>query len=63
MRQDDRDNLDLDRLLIKNHKLRAETSKFLAEVNKLKRETFWYPFVVGSAALGAISGTISLLFK
>lgn len=63
MRQDDRDNLDLDRLLIENHKLRAETSKFLAEVSKLKRETFWYPFVVGSAALGAISGAISILFK
>ncbi|MDI9779836.1 MULTISPECIES: hypothetical protein [unclassified Pseudomonas] len=63
MRQDDRDNLELDRLLIENHKLRAEASKFLAEASKLKRETFWYPYVVGSAALGAIGTIISLLTR
>jgi hypothetical protein len=63
MRQDDRDNLELDKQLIEKQRLSAEARKFTAELNKLNRETFCYPFIVGSTTLAALSGIISLLIK
>ncbi|MFJ4348096.1 hypothetical protein [Pseudomonas sp. NPDC089401] len=63
MRQDERDNLELDKPLIEKQRLSAETRKFVAEISKLRRETFCYPFIVGSTVLAALSGIISLVTK
>jgi hypothetical protein len=46
MLQNDRDNLELD-------KLQVETRKFMAEENKLRQEAFWYPFAVGARLVTA----------
>ncbi|SDB51795.1 hypothetical protein SAMN03159382_03927 [Pseudomonas sp. NFACC23-1] len=59
MLQNDRDNLELDKLLIETRKLLAETRKLTAEETKLKHEAFWYPYAVGArvaTALVAVAG-------
>ena len=54
MLQNDRDNLELDKLLVETRKLLAETRKLTAEETKLKHEAFWYPYAVGAAVATAI---------
>jgi len=54
MLQDDRDNLELDKLLVETRKLLAETCKLTAEETKLKHEAFWYPYAVGAGVVTAI---------
>ncbi|MGR4975122.1 hypothetical protein ACIPQ1_19995 [Pseudomonas sp. LARHCG127] len=54
MLQNDRDNLELDKLLIETRKLLAETRKLTAEETKLKSEAFWYPYAVGAGVATAI---------
>jgi glycopeptide antibiotics resistance protein len=63
MLQDDRDNLELDKLQIENRKLAAEALKFMAEERKLRQEAFWPPFATGSVILTAIAGIMALLVK
>jgi hypothetical protein len=54
MLQNDRDNLELDKLLVETRKLLAETRKLTAEETKLKHEAFWYPYAVGAGVVTAI---------
>lgn len=59
MLQNDRDNLELDKLQVEIRKFLAETRKLTAEETKLKQEAFWYPFAVGAGmvtAIGAAAG-------
>jgi hypothetical protein len=54
MLQNDRDNLELDKLQVEIRKFLAETRKLTAEETKLKQEAFWYPFAVGAGMVTAI---------
>lgn len=54
MLQNDRDNLELDKLQVEIRKFLAETRKLSAEETKLKQEAFWYPFAVGAGMVTAI---------
>ncbi|MCQ6258447.1 hypothetical protein [Pseudomonas sp. Q11] len=54
MLQNDRDNLELDKLMVETRKLLAETRKLTAEETKLKHEAFWYPYAVGAEVATAI---------
>ncbi|MDR6914799.1 hypothetical protein J2X66_001664 [Pseudomonas sp. 3296] len=57
MFQSDRENLELDKLLVETRKLLAETRKLVAEETKLKHEALWYPYAVGVVtAIVAIVG-------
>ncbi|MCO8312540.1 hypothetical protein [Pseudomonas mandelii] len=63
MLQNDRDNLELDKLQVEIRKFMAETRKFMAEEGKLKQETFWYPFAVGAGMVTAIVAAVGLWTK
>jgi len=63
MLQNDRDNLELDKLQIETRRSMAETRKFTAEESKLKQEAFWYPFAVGAGILTALVAVVGLLAK
>jgi hypothetical protein len=63
MLQNDRDNLELDKLQIEIRKFTAETRKFMAEEGKLKQEAFWYPFAVGAGIVTAMVAAVGLLSK
>ena len=63
MLQDDRENLELERLQNETRKLIVERRKLMAEENKLKRERFWYPVAVGTGLLTAITAVFGLLTK
>jgi hypothetical protein len=58
MLQDDRDNLELEKLLVETRKLLAETRKLTAEETKLKHEALWYPYAVGAAVMTAIAAVV-----
>ena len=55
MLQDDRDNLELQRLMNETRKLAAERQKLLAEAKKLERETNLYPLAVLGGVVTAIT--------
>ncbi|MGF6395536.1 hypothetical protein [Pseudomonas plecoglossicida] len=63
MLQDDRHNLELDKLHLENRKLAAEARKFAAEECKLRKEAFCYPLTVGTAVTVAAAGILNLLIK
>lgn len=61
MLQNDRENLELERLQNESRKLIVERRKLIAEELKLNREKFWYPVVVGAAVLAALTALFGLL--
>ncbi|MGW8463384.1 hypothetical protein [Pseudomonas sp. CLCA07] len=63
MLQNDRDNLELDKLQVEIRKFMAETRKFMAEESKLRQETFWYPFAVGAGLVTAFVAAVGLWSK
>lgn len=63
MRQNDRENLELDKLQVELRRFTAETRKFMAEESKLKQEALWYPFAVGAGVVTAIVAAASLWSK
>ncbi|EJN23271.1 hypothetical protein [Pseudomonas sp. GM80] len=63
MLQNDRENLELERLQNEIRKLVVERLKLMAEERKFKREKFWYPVDVGTGVLTAIAAVFSLLAK
>ncbi|WP_085698181.1 hypothetical protein [Pseudomonas sp. B26(2017)] len=63
MLQNDRESLELDRLMNESRKLRAERQKHLAEVKKLNRETNLYPLAVLGAVVTAITAVAGVYFK
>ncbi|MFJ7314531.1 hypothetical protein ACIQVE_17580 [Pseudomonas sp. NPDC098747] len=63
MLQDDRENLELERLQNETRKLVVERLKLMAEEGKLKREKFWCPVAVGAGVLTAFAAVLSLLVK
>jgi hypothetical protein len=63
MLQNDRDNLELDKLQVEIRRFMAETRKFMAEESKLKQETFWYPVAVGAGMVTAIVAAVGLWAK
>ncbi|MHC8314293.1 hypothetical protein [Pseudomonas sp. LB3P31] len=63
MLQNDRDNLELDKLQEETRKLGAESRKFRAEEGKLKLEAFWYPFAVGGGLVTALVAAVGVLSR
>ncbi|MBC8999065.1 MULTISPECIES: hypothetical protein [unclassified Pseudomonas] len=63
MLQNDRENLELERLQNEIRKLVVERLKLMAEEGKLKREKFWYPVAVGTGGLTALAAVLTLLIK
>lgn len=63
MLQNDRENLELDKLQVEVRRFTAETRKFMAEESKLKQEVPWYPFAVGAGVVTAIVAAASLWSK
>lgn len=63
MHFDSHENVALERLQTETRKLGAERRKLLAEVAKLRLETFLYPFVVGAGVLTAAATAIGLYLK
>ncbi|CAI8871676.1 hypothetical protein D3C87_1460580 [compost metagenome] len=63
MLQNDRDNLELDKLQVEIRRSMAETRKLTAEECKLRQETFWYPIAVGAGMVTAIVAAVSLWAK
>jgi hypothetical protein len=63
MLQNDRDNLELDKLQVEIRRSMAETRKLTAEERKLRQETFWYPIAVGAGMATAIVAAVSLWAK
>ncbi|MSU94540.1 hypothetical protein EB795_11485 [Pseudomonas mandelii] len=63
MLQNDRNNLELDKLQVEIRRFIAETRKFMAEESKLRQEAFWYPFAVGAGLVTAVVAAVGLWFK
>lgn len=63
MLQNDRDNLELDKLQVEIRKFMAETRKFMDEESKLRQEAFWYPFAVGAGLVTAFVAAVGLWSK
>ncbi|MHC8388825.1 hypothetical protein ACYZTM_12520 [Pseudomonas sp. MDT2-39-1] len=63
MLQNDRDNLELDKLQVEIRRFIAETRKFMAEESKLRQEAFWYPFAVGAGLVTAVVAAVGLWSK
>ncbi|MBA4359732.1 MAG: hypothetical protein WBH22_12655 [Pseudomonas mandelii] len=63
MLQNDRKNLELDKLQVEIRRFIAETRKFMAEESKLRQEAFWYPFAVGAGLVTAVVAAVGLWFK
>jgi uncharacterized protein YbaP (TraB family) len=63
MLQNDRENLELERLQNESRMLIVERRKLMAEENKLKRERFWYPVAVGTGLLTAITAVFGMLTR
>lgn len=63
MLQNDRENLELDKLLVETRKLLAETRKLTAEEMKLKHEALWYPYAVGAGVTTAIVAVVGFWTK
>lgn len=63
MLQNNRENLELDRLHNETRKLVAERQKLLAEEKKLKWETYFYPVAVVAGVLMASAALAGVFFK
>ncbi|MBV4457932.1 hypothetical protein KVG96_08245 [Pseudomonas sp. COR58] len=63
MLQNNRKNLELDKLQVEIQKLGAERSKLMAEEKKLTWEATLYPLAVGAGMLTALVAALGLLFK
>ncbi len=63
MSQQQRENLELEKLQVEIQKFMAESRKLNAEAVKFKRESEWYPFAAGAALVTAIVATITLFIK
>ncbi|MFY0730763.1 hypothetical protein [Pseudomonas sp. NFX15] len=63
MLQNDRENLELDKLQVEIRRFMAETRKLTVEERKLRQETFWYPIAVGAGMVTAIVAAVSLWAK
>jgi hypothetical protein len=63
MLQNDRDNLELDKLQVEIRKFTSGTRKFMAEESKLQQEAFWSPFAVGAGIVTAIVAAAGLWSK
>lgn len=63
MLQNDRDNLELDKIQVEIRKLLIESRKLKAEETKLKQDAFWYPFAVGAGMVTAIVAAAGFWFK
>ncbi|MDO9329119.1 MAG: hypothetical protein Q7U27_10345 [Pseudomonas sp.] len=63
MLQNDRKNLELDKLQVEIRRFIAETRKFMAEESKLRQEAFWYPFAVGAGLMTAVVAAVGLCSK
>ncbi|AWM94675.1 MULTISPECIES: hypothetical protein [Pseudomonas] len=63
MLQNDRKNLELDKLQVEIRRFIAETRKFMAEESKLRQEAFWYPFAVGAGLVTAVVAAVGLWSK
>lgn len=63
MLQNDRNNLELDKLQVEIRRFIAETRKFMAEESKLRQEAFWYPFAVGAGLVTAVVAAVGLWSK
>lgn len=63
MLQNDRENLELDKLMNEIRKLVAERKKLVAEEKKMKWETCFYPVAVIAGVLTATAALIGLSLK
>ncbi|PCR96404.1 MULTISPECIES: hypothetical protein [Pseudomonas] len=63
MLQNNREELELERLLHESRKLVAERQKLLAEVKKLNSEIYLYPIAVLGGVVTAITAVASVYFK
>ncbi|RON69839.1 hypothetical protein [Pseudomonas fluorescens] len=63
MLQNDRENLQLERLQNETSKLIAERKKLLAEAKKLNRETNLYPLALVGGLVTAIAAVAGVFFK
>lgn len=63
MLQNDRENLELDKLMNEIRKLVAERKKLVAEEKKMKWETYFYPVAVAAGMLTATAALIGLSLK
>ncbi|WP_460117299.1 hypothetical protein [Pseudomonas sp. S2_C03] len=63
MLQNDRENLELDKLQVEIRKLLIESRKLTAEESKLRQETIWYPFAVGAGVVTAIAAAVGFWSK
>lgn len=63
MLQDDREYMELQRLMNETRKLAAERQKLLAEAKKLERETNLYPLAVLGGVVTAITAVAGVFFK
>ena len=59
----EREELELEKLQAEIQKLAAETRKLIAEINKVKRETFFYPFVAAGGIVTVIVTVVSFIHK
>lgn len=55
MHLDDRETLELDQLALVNRKLKIETRKCHAEIDKLRRDRQLHPLLIGTAAVTALA--------
>lgn len=63
MLQNDRENLELEKLQNESRKLIVERRKLIAEARKLGREGLWYPVAAGTGVLTALAAVLGLLAK
>lgn len=63
MLQNDREHLELERLMNEIRKLVAERQKLLAEAKKLTRETSLYPLAVLGGVVTAVTAVAGVFFK
>jgi hypothetical protein len=63
MLQNNREHLELERLLSETRKLVAERKKRMAEEKKLRWETYFYPLAVVTGVLTATAAVVGLSLK
>ncbi|MBD1551203.1 hypothetical protein [Pseudomonas typographi] len=61
MQREERDALELERLIAEARKLNAEARKLVAEERKYRRDAVFYPLFVGAAILTAIAAMARFL--
>lgn len=54
---------ELERIHVEIAKLMAETRKLSAEAGKMTRETFWYPVLIATGLVTAVSGVTLIVAK